>query len=82
MTITEERPVSMFHPLFQAGAHHTMTDVVVTTSLRAQTRTKEETQQQQEETYKDPSTSKLGHSRAKHQAWAPSGPQHLSWDIP
>ena len=67
-TITEERPVSMFHPLFQAGAHHTMTDVVVTTSLRAQTRTKEETQQQQEETYKDPSTVQTG----SQQSQAPS----------
>ena len=35
-TITEERPESMFEPLFQTGALYTTTEVVVTASLQAQ----------------------------------------------
>ena len=43
-TITAERPESVFQPLFQAGAHHTTTEVIVTTSLRTQKPTGEDPQ--------------------------------------
>ena len=50
VTITEERPELVFQPLFQTGVHHIAAEVVVTTSLRTQTHTREESQPSQEVT--------------------------------